>query len=261
MLEGCNTEQIHDRLTYVYGDDAFVQWTVYKWMREFRLGRKAVEDLPRVGRPCVEDIDGAIAQKLNRHPFHSRRSLAEEVCVVHSTIWKHLTESLGFSSQCFHCVPHKLTNDLRDKRVAIGSQLLEILEEAQSTGFRQLVTGDESWIYLSYAPRAVWTISQDEVPTREKQTISTKMFMLTAFRPVDGFHVVEFLLNDTKFNTAYFMEHIIPLFVTRLEMSASKRRRILYRLLCDNAGPHNSSRSRALTNDMGFSAFPIRIRS
>jgi hypothetical protein len=85
--------------------------------------------------------------------------------------------------------------------------------------------------------------------------------MLTAFRSVDGFHVVEFLLTDTKFNTAYFMEHIIPLLVTRLEMSASKRRRILYRLLCDNAGPHNSSRSRPLTNDIGFSAFPIRIQS
>jgi hypothetical protein len=159
-------------------------------MREFRLGRKAVEDLPRVGRPCVDDIDGAIAHKLNGHPFHSRRSLAEEVCVALSTVWKHLTESLGLSSRCLNSVPHELTNDLRDKRVAIGSQLLEILEEAQSTGFRQLVTGDESWIYLSYTPRVGWTISQDEVPTREKQTISTKLFMLTVFWSVDGFHVV-----------------------------------------------------------------------
>jgi hypothetical protein len=28
-------------------------------MREFRSGRKAVEDLPRVGRPWLDDIDGA----------------------------------------------------------------------------------------------------------------------------------------------------------------------------------------------------------
>jgi hypothetical protein len=35
---------------------------------------------------------------------------------------------------------------LREKRVTIGNQLLEILEEAQSAGFRQRVTGDESWI-------------------------------------------------------------------------------------------------------------------
>jgi hypothetical protein len=90
--------------------------------------------------------------------------------------------------------------------------------------FVKLVTGDESWIYLSYAPRAGWTISQDEVPTREKQTISTKKFMLTVFWPVDGFHVVEFLPTDTKFNTADFVEHIIPLLTTRLEISASKRR-------------------------------------
>jgi hypothetical protein len=78
-------------------------------------------------------------------------------------------------------VPQELTHDLRDKRIAIGSQLLEILAEKQSTGFRQLVTGDKSWIDLSYAPRALWTISHEEVPTREKQTISTKKFMLTVF--------------------------------------------------------------------------------
>jgi hypothetical protein len=69
MLEGCNAEQIHDRLAHVYGDDAFVQSTVHKWRREFRLGRKAVEDLSRVTKLCLDDIDGAIFQKLNRHLF------------------------------------------------------------------------------------------------------------------------------------------------------------------------------------------------
>jgi hypothetical protein len=174
MLEGRNAKQTHDRLVHIYGDDVFVQSTIYKWMREFRLGRKAVEDLPRVRRPCLDDIDGGIVQKLNKHPFHSCRSLAEEVRLAPSIVRKHLTESLGFSSRCLHWVPHELTNALRDKRVAIGSQPPEILEEAQSTGFCQLVTGDEYSIYLSYAPRAVWTISRDDVPTREKQTISTK---------------------------------------------------------------------------------------
>jgi hypothetical protein len=50
MLEGCRSEQIHDRLVRVSAEDALVQSTGYKWMREFRSGRKAVEDLPRVGR-------------------------------------------------------------------------------------------------------------------------------------------------------------------------------------------------------------------
>jgi hypothetical protein len=45
MLEGWRAEQIHDRLVRVYPEDAFVPSTVYKWTREFRSGRKAVEDL------------------------------------------------------------------------------------------------------------------------------------------------------------------------------------------------------------------------
>jgi hypothetical protein len=91
-------EQIHERLVRVYAEDAFVHSTVYKWMREFRSGRKAVEDLPRVGRTCLDDIDGAILQKLNKYPFHSCRSLAEDVGVAPSTIWKHLTEIRHFSA-------------------------------------------------------------------------------------------------------------------------------------------------------------------
>jgi hypothetical protein len=79
-----------------------------------------------------------------------------------------LTESLGFSSRCLPWVPHEPTKDLREKRVAIGSQLLEILDEAQSTVFCQLVTGEESWICVVHASRAVWTILQNEVPIKEK---------------------------------------------------------------------------------------------
>jgi hypothetical protein len=135
MLEGKSAQQIHDRLAHVYGDDAFVQSTVYKWMRELRLGRKAVQDFPGLRRRCLDDIDRAIIQKLNKHPFHSCRSLAEEVGFAPCTVWKHLTESLQLSSRCLHWVPHERTHDLRDKRVTIGNQLLEILEEAQSAGF------------------------------------------------------------------------------------------------------------------------------
>jgi hypothetical protein len=129
MLEGNSAQKIHDRLAPVYGDDALFQSTVSKWVREFRL----------VGRPCLDDIDGAIVQKLNKHPFHSCRSLAEEVGVAPSTVSKHLTESRRFPRRCLYWVPHELTDALSEKRVMIGNQLLEILEEAQSTGFVNLL--------------------------------------------------------------------------------------------------------------------------
>jgi hypothetical protein len=153
-------------------------------------------------------------------------------------------------------VPHELTDDLREKRVVIRRQLLEVLEEAQSTDFRGLVTGDESWFYLSYASRVAWTMSRDELPTKEKQAISTKKFMLAVFWSVDGFHVAEFLPTGTRFDTAYFAEHIIPSLATKLQMRASGRRRVGYRLHCDHADPHNSERSRASTRDYGFHRIP-----
>jgi hypothetical protein len=85
MLKGCRAEQIHDQLVRVDAEDAFVHSTVYKWIRKFRSGRKAVEDLPRVGRLCLDDIDAVIVQKSNKYPFHSCCSLAEDVGVAPST--------------------------------------------------------------------------------------------------------------------------------------------------------------------------------
>jgi hypothetical protein len=75
---------------------------------------------------------------------------------------------------------------------------------------------------------------------------------LTIFWSVDGFHVAEFLLTGTRFDTAYFADHIISSLATKLRMGASGRRRVVYRLLCDNGGPHNSPRSRGSTGDYGF---------
>jgi hypothetical protein len=87
----------------------------------------------------------------------------------------------------FSLLPHELTDDVRENRLTVGRQLLEILERAQSTDFHRLVSGAESWIYLSCASRAVWTMLRDEVPTREKQEISTRKFVLTVFSELVAF--------------------------------------------------------------------------
>jgi hypothetical protein len=99
-------------------------------------------------------------------------------------------------------------------------------------------------------------MSRDEVPTKEMQAISTRKFMLTVFWSVDGFHEAEYLPTRTRFDTAYFAEHIIPSLATKLRMWASERRGVVYRLHCDNTVPHNSARSQASIRDYGFHRIP-----
>jgi hypothetical protein len=47
-------------------------------------------------------------------------------------------------------VPHQLTDDIRQVRIANWGGLLRALEAIQRTHFRYIITADETWFYLEY---------------------------------------------------------------------------------------------------------------
>jgi hypothetical protein len=48
-----------------------------------------------------------------------------------------------------------LTEELRQKRVDGARTLLDALEVQHRIGFHDIVTGDESWIYLHMVPTSI----------------------------------------------------------------------------------------------------------
>jgi hypothetical protein len=98
----------------------------------------------------------------------------------------HLTASLNMKSRHFQWVPLFLDDDLRAKRLEGARQLLDVLPAQERCHFRDLITGDETWVCLDMKPGIIWLPADAELPIRVKRTIASENRMLVVFWGIHG---------------------------------------------------------------------------
>jgi hypothetical protein len=59
-------------------------------------------------------------------------------------------------SRHFKWVPHFLDDYLRAKDLESARQLLDILQAQEKCNFRDLMTGNETWVSLDMKPKIIW---------------------------------------------------------------------------------------------------------
>jgi hypothetical protein len=114
------------------------------------------------------------------------RTIADSLGIPASTVYLHLVEKIGFKHYFLRWVRHMLTEELRQKRVELSRQLLELLESQRGVNFRDIVTGDESWFLQHSEHERIWCLSADEAPTRVRPAIGVRKTMLIVFLSVRG---------------------------------------------------------------------------
>jgi hypothetical protein len=209
--EGADSRQIAVRLRTQFHEDAYALCTVQFWMTEWRRGREDLPDEPRTGRSSAENLPTRIQEISDENPFEPARAMAEILQVSDFTVLKHLHEDLQLQSFHLHWVPHMLTPELREQLRASARGMIPILAAVAHDGWHHLVTGDESWFFLSYSPRRMWTLSRDDVATKPKHDICTQKFMFTMIWNPRRFQVVDKLPTATKMNSGYFITNILEL--------------------------------------------------
>jgi hypothetical protein len=132
-------------------------------------------------RAPLEDIDARILQVLEAEPWSSVRTVAEFLKIPASTVHLHLTTSLNMKSRHFKWVPHFLDDNLRAKRSNRAQQLLDVLRAQERFRFRDIITGDETWVYFDMKPGFVWPPADAELPVCAKRTIASGKRMLIVF--------------------------------------------------------------------------------
>jgi hypothetical protein len=179
--------------------------------------------------------------------------------VSRATVLSRLHNSLGTQNFHLRWVPHQLTDRLPQVRVAKCGELLHALEVMQRNLFCQLITGDESWFYLQSQHASQRSVSRDEVPQGADPDIGTAKFILTAIWGVNGFHLLDSMPSECRFNAQYFMEHVMaPLAQTVFPQG---RTRYIPRLniTLDNCRVHFSKLAEQFSSRISFCMFPTHL--
>jgi hypothetical protein len=106
-----------------------------------------------------------------------------------------------------------MTDDLKINRQITVQKMLPYLEKATSQDWKNLVTGDESWFYLSQLPSRMWSLARDDVTTNVRHDFQTKKIMFTIMWNPHNFYVVNRLPENTKMNSTYYTTNVLkPLY-------------------------------------------------
>jgi hypothetical protein len=152
-------DAIHDDLVRTLGKDTIAYSTVTKYARNAQFsGRKEATppEAPYVERsPVYEAILTDLAEFLS--PFSAVRELARRICLPRSTLHRHrhrhrhLTQSFCFTSWCdiFDGSPtFDGGTEQKQIRVQMAIELLQVFSVQSTRQWHDIVTLDESWIYL-----------------------------------------------------------------------------------------------------------------
>jgi hypothetical protein len=145
-------------------------FSITNWIRALDRGEDiSVRAFGSVRLPD-DRIDEAIAQELDISPFHSMRSLASAIKRPPPIVWCHL-HSMGFGIKHLRLVPHSLSEVQKQKRVEYSIKFKHILKQAKHRGWRYILTGDESWFYLTIDHEQIWMRLEAPVPTSPRKMI------------------------------------------------------------------------------------------
>ena len=163
--------EIHADLQKVYGNGALKYATVCKWVHRFNDGWESIENDPRMGRlvSALTEKNVATMKTLIEEDARYTMQEIEELNGIHSSsVLKILCERLGLRKISTRWVPHLLTDEQKQSRVRLASQVIEKYDQCDPRRLEEIVTGDEIWIYHfqsnSKAKNNIWVSSEGDRP-------------------------------------------------------------------------------------------------
>jgi hypothetical protein len=239
-------------LAGVYHEDVFDGNRVKYWLHEMKLHRSDLSARPSSSGPYLEDIDIRILQVLEAEPCCLVRTIAEFLKIPAPTTPLHLITSLNMKSRHSKWVPHFLDDDLRVKRLEGTRQFLDVLPIQRRCYFRDLITGDKTWVYLDMKPGTIRLPTDAELPIRVKRTITSEERMLIVFWGIHRITYCCWLPKDNILDLPFFCEKVLSPLAQKMQPN-SKNSQTLDLDSCEQCkGSHGKGNPREI------GCFPIQ---
>jgi hypothetical protein len=98
-------------------------------------------------------------------------------------------------------------------------QCLNVLQAQERCHFRDLITGDETWVSLNMKPCTVWLPTDAELSVRVKRTIANEKRMLIVFWGIHGIIHDYWLPKDDTLDLPFFCEEVLSPLAQKMQLN------------------------------------------
>ncbi len=259
---GWTFQEIKHALQVCYNQEILADRSIHRWITQFHAGHTLVVDRPRVpkgksGR-CPRNI-----RKVEDAVSNDRRVTIREISVktglARTTVQRILRKDLKLNKRCATFVPAVLTDAHKEKCRQVCNFFTRLMSQNPRV-FRNLVTMDESWIYMWDPSMRVhnkeWLRPGEPKPMIARRTLATGKVMLVSFFDSRGLVYYEFVQRPQTVNQQVFraiFRRFDAAHRRRRPNSTVHGRRFLH---MDNAPAHKATLTLGLIEQLGWTRLP-----
>jgi histone-lysine N-methyltransferase SETMAR len=254
--DGFLATEIRTKLVEIFKTKAPAYSTITENIRKLSFNQDVNVNDKLMHRPVDHYQLDKISWAIEHSPNSSVRQLAQETNVPSTSVYRYLTQKLGYVHRSLRWIPHTLSQSNKIQRVELSKQLLELLRTAKKNNYRFFVTGDESWFSYTFSNNSQWVKKGMQPGTRVRRSFATPKVMITIFWSVDGIRVIDCLESGQTINSDYFTEHIMKPIAESPQFAKAKKQKQKFVAHMDNAPIHKSAKTQGYLADVKMVTAP-----
>ena len=259
---GLNPTAIHEELTQAHGPNVVSYSTVLRWSNKTDDGIMEIEDQPRSGRPVTGPTEANIEmvqRVIDEDPHSTYDEIEVSSSLSRGTIQTILHDHLKVKKITSRWVPYDLTPQQKQERVKICKENLERFRNG-SGRLCDIVTGDETWIYLRQIGRkqsnASWVRGGQSPGTTVKKHRYEPKVLYSIFLKSTGPLLIHAVRKGQTVDRFYYIDHCLKGVIKELNKQRPSSGLKNMKLLHDNVKVHNHEDVLEYLKEEGLNLLP-----